>query len=178
MKNLHIIVFCFLILGCTENSQVNNPIKEKTDCKSYFDFDEIEYYQINISEDNAMKLYDSKNKIDQKLNDAVNQKLPDTITNIKMLLDLEKIGYKKSVIQKNKFEEIRSVFCERKHTESYAYACVAIFRDILVFKKSNKTVGVAEICFGCEQDWIIGTNRNTMDFGMSGDFDKLYNVLH
>ncbi|MBK7042123.1 MAG: hypothetical protein IPH46_17155 [Bacteroidetes bacterium] len=108
----------------------------------------------------------------------MNQYMPDTMTRLELLADLEKIGYKKNAIGKGNFDKINSIFCERKHKESYATSCIAIYRDILVFKKSNKTIGVAKICFECEQNWIIGTDRNTMEFGMSGDYGKLYDILH
>ncbi len=108
----------------------------------------------------------------------MNQYMPDTMTKLELLADLEKIGYKKNIIGKGNYDKINSIFCERNHKESYATSCIAIYRDILVFKKSNKTIGVAKICFECEQNWIIGTDRNTMEFGMSGDYGKLYDILH
>jgi hypothetical protein len=182
MKYSRIILLSFLLfgLGCADYAKPKNKDKEKvkTGCKPYFDFDEIEHYQIDITEEEAMKLYESKKGFDQKLNDAVNQDIPNTMSRLELLDDLEKNGYKKNVILKNNFDKVNSIFCERKHKESYATACIAIYRDILVFKKSNKTIGVAKICFGCEQNWIIGTSKNTMEFGMSGDYGKLYDLLN
>ena len=55
---------------------------------------------------------------------------------------------------------------------------VAFYRDILVFKKENKTVGVAKVCFGCSQSIITGTKLNTQEFGQSGDYGRLKKLLY
>ena len=52
-----------------------------------------------------------------------------------------------------------------------------MYRDIIIFKNKGTTVGVAKICFRCDQSSIIGTIANTDEFGMSGDFDRLDKLL-
>ena len=56
-------------------------------------------------------------------------------------------------------------------------ACIPVFRDILIFKKNNKSIGIAKICFECEKSHIVGTNKNIENFGQCGDFSKLMNIL-
>mgnify|MGYP001994192344 CR=1 FL=1 len=40
-------------------------------------------------------------------------------------------------------------FSEKEHDNIYASPCIAIYRDIVIFKKSGSIIGVAKICFGC-----------------------------
>lgn len=78
----------------------------------------------------------------------------------------------------DKFKQVNETFCQRKHQESYAMTCIAVYRDILVFKKENKIIGTAKLCFSCDQNVITGTQHNTDEFGQSGDYAKLFKLLH
>ena len=99
--------------------------------------------------------------------------LSDTIE----LHNIDEIGYVKQKIVENKFEKLNQIFCERKHKEALAMAYIAIYRDILVFKKNGRIIGTAKICFECNQDVITATSKNTNEFGQSGDYEKLYKLL-
>ena len=90
---------------------------------------------------------------------------------------MEKINFQKSEIDKSKFGEINKIFVEKTVNQIADYACIAVYRDILIFKKQNKTVGIAKICFECFKKQIIGTNANTENFGQDGDYEKLEKIL-
>jgi hypothetical protein len=90
---------------------------------------------------------------------------------------LEMLGFKKVQLPESKFEKINEVFCARKHDYASYAACIPTYRDILIFKKRNKTVATARICFECGLHDIRGTSQNTEEFGQSGDYDKLEEVL-
>ncbi len=55
--------------------------------------------------------------------------------------------------------------------------CLPVFRDILIFKKRHKVIGIVKICFGCEKAVIVGSQANTIGFGQDGDFQKLKKLL-
>ena len=105
-------------------------------------------------------------------------KIPKSITDTSFINNLETFGYTKSKIDEKKFNEIDEIFTEKKHSESYATACIYIYRDILIFKKKSKIIGIAKICFGCDANIIVGTKSNTEEFGMSGDYEKLSKILY
>jgi len=147
--------------------------------KAFFDFDEIDYYSINISEDEAMDLFDNENKSNlEKLKfDVLLGETPNNMKDISFINKLEKIGFEKHKIEPTKYDEIKNIFTEKTVSESYTSACVAIYRDFLVFRKNKKIIGMAKICFGCRQFRIAGTNSNAENFGQDGDFEKLEFIL-
>ncbi|TPG39995.1 hypothetical protein [Flavobacterium pectinovorum] len=188
MKKIIILNILILLLSCNEKK--NDPIKpqkkklelvkEITNGNYYFDFDEIEYYNIDLSEEWIMNTWD-KNKKTQKeerlISIIMQNTPPKSIDDIAFLSYIEDIGFKKQKIFKNKIEKIKDIFRFKQFNMSEQYACMAIYRDILVFKKENKIVGIAKICFGCKQNRIVGTKVNTDQFGQKGDYKKLYNIL-
>ena len=133
----------------------------------YFDFDQVDYYSIKIDENELFALEEKKNltqnqhlKIDIILNDK-----PEIISDTSFISKLTKIGFKKNIVTKNKYTELNEIFREKSHDEVYALACVHVYRDILIFKKSDSIIGIAKICFDCLGNQIIGTKVETMEFG-------------
>jgi hypothetical protein len=148
--------------------------------EKYFEYDEIEYYKSEIEEDQIGILYDNqkKSKIDSLKMGVILGEIPKSIPNTEFIENLKSFGYTKSKIDSKKFNKINEIFTEKRHSELYATACIYIYRDILIFKKNSKIIGVAKICFGCDANVIIGTKANTEEFGMNGDYEKLRKILH
>lgn len=182
-----IIVIFFFQCNNPQTSQTNENIADsipntvnKENCKPYFEFDEVVHYKIKISEKEIVKLDTNKNrtKDEEDLYFVVsNPNTPKSINDTLFVENLVRIGYKKKILEKNKFPLLERIFCERKHKEVDAWACIANYRDILIFKKNNKTIGMAKICFECSQYRIFGTACNTNEFGQSGDIEKLDSLL-
>lgn len=183
-------MICAIIIAQCNNpqtSQINENIADsipntvnKENCKPYFEFNEVIHYKIKISEKEIVKLDTNKNrtKDEEDLYFVVsNPNTPKSINDTLFVENLVRIGYKKKVLEKNKFPLLEKIFCERKHKEVDAWACIANYRDILIFKKNNKTIGMAKICFECSQYRIFGTACNTDEFGQSGDIEKLKSLL-
>ena len=161
MKYTLIIALLFIILSSCRN-------------KEYFDFDKAIHYSIDISEE---EVYDLGNTFKEK---KLFHALGDYITTINDTLkvsDLESLGFYKHAINNAKFKLLNNLFSEKHHDNVYGLAWIAVYRDIIIFKNKGTTVGVAKICFGCDQSSIIGTIANTDEFGMSGDFDRLDKLL-
>lgn len=148
--------------------------------EKYFEYDEIEYYKSEIEEDQIGVLYDNqkKSKIDSLKMGVILGEIPKSISNTGFIQNLKYFGYTKSKIDSTKFNKIDEIFTKKRHSELYANACIYIYRDILIFKKNSKIIGVAKICFGCDAKVIVGTKVNTEEFGMSGDYEKLRKILH
>ncbi|NNT73251.1 hypothetical protein HKT18_13585 [Flavobacterium sp. IMCC34852] len=104
--------------------------------------------------------------------------IPKSISDTTFIKKLEKLGYLKTKIDSEKFDEINQIFTQKEHEEIYALACVYVYRDIMIFRRKSKIVGIAKICFECSSSQIHGTKANKDGFGMSGDFDKLYKILN
>ncbi|MCF6142532.1 hypothetical protein L1S34_14665 [Flavobacterium sp. K77] len=189
MKNL-IFLLAILLFSCNfkketkaenvETQNVESVIKEpKITGEKYFEYDEIEYYQNEIEEDQIEELYDNQKKSvkDSLKMGVILGEIPKSITDTNFIDNLKSFGYTKSKIEPKKFDKIDEIFTEKKHSESYATACIYIYRDILIFKRKSKIIGIAKICFGCDANVIVGTKSNTEEFGMSGDYQKLRKIL-
>ncbi|MBC5864659.1 hypothetical protein L1S34_07270 [Flavobacterium sp. K77] len=189
MKNI-IFLLAILLFSCNfkketkaeniEMQNVESVIKEpKITGEKYFEYDEIEYYQNEIEEDQIEELYDNQKKSvkDSLKMGVILGEIPKSITDTNFIDNLKSFGYTKSKIEPKKFDKIDEIFTEKKHSESYATACIYIYRDILIFKRKSKIIGIAKICFGCDANVIVGTKSNTEEFGMSGDYQKLRKIL-
>ena len=87
-------------------------------------------------------------------------------------------GYSKQMIPAAYHAAIETIFSEKNTSNNWVAACEPIYRDILIFKQSNKIVGVAKLCFECHQHQILGTSVNTEMFGQDGDWEKLEMLLN
>lgn len=59
-----------------------------------------------------------------------------------------------------------------------ALTCKPVYRDILVFYLNDKVIGVAKICFTCDQFIFRGAQGETDFFGYFGEFPKLIKILN
>lgn len=167
-RNLLIASIFFLTLSCGQR---------KGDY--YFDFDEVDHYSISIDEDVLFDLEERNDlstnerlKIDVILNDT-----PEKFQDTSFISKLTKIGFTKHKVAENKHPELSEIFRDKSHKEVYALACIYVYRDVLIFKKSDSIVGVAKVCFDCLNSQILGTSVNTSEFGQSGDYGKLHRLL-
>lgn len=169
-----------ILLSC--NNQTDRKNVTQADgwvCKPYFSFDQVEHYYFDITEEAILKIMDKERKSEKEAKqiELLIKHTLNTLSDTIELHNIDEIGYVKQKIAENKFEKLNQIFCERKHKEALAMACIAIYRDILVFKKNGRIIGTAKICFECNQHVITGTSKNTNEFGQSGDYEKLYKLL-
>jgi hypothetical protein len=184
-QNLVLTILCVTFFACNTTNEkkgeaIDNSKKTKQVIeKKFFDFDAIDYHMSDFDESKIGDLYDkqSKSEINSFKIGIILGDLPKNISDLSFIDKLQKIGYKKSLVDKSKFNEINKIFVEKTVKENFVTACIYIYRDILIFKKNDKVVGTAKICFGCMANQITGTNANTENFGMDGDYEKLADLL-
>lgn len=184
-QNLILTILCLTFFSCntttkkkvetTDNSKKTIQVNQK----KIFEFDAIDYYTSDFDESKIGELYDnqSKSEIDSFKMEIILGDIPKDISNLSFIDKLHKIGYKKKLVDKSKFDDINKIFVEKTVKENFVTACIYVYRDILIFKKNDKVVGTAKICFGCMANQITGTNANTENFGMDGDYEKLADLL-
>ncbi len=173
------LIYLIVVFGC-KNGNSPKIAEVENQCNPYFYFDKVEHYFLDMEEDSLWEIEEKTEKTDKEIKqlELLIQYTPDKLEDTTYLIDLEKLDFVKTNIDSNKFEQLNSIFCKRKHKEVIAMSCIAIYRDILVFKRDNKTIGIAKLCFDCDRYVITGTSLNSDDFGQSGDFQRLYEVLH
>lgn len=102
---------------------------------------------------------------------------PENIEDIDFLKSMKAIGYSKKKIDSKDFAELDKIFVEKSATEGVTAACIAIFRDVLVFKYKGKVVGVIKLCFSCHQYEITGNVGSDENFGSDNDYESLGRLL-
>ena len=160
MKKIALFIFFSLLISC----QHSNP---------FFDFDEAYLYQIKKNESN--KYFVSNNTISQIEKDefkkiAFLNEYPTKLDDKWFFEKIEKYYPIKSKIEENKLKELSDIFSERNEERTEYTACDPIYRNIFLFKKNGKVVGISKICFDCLMEHTIGTKRNTQNFGSNKEY--------
>lgn len=187
------LLFVLFALSCqnSDKKEDNDPKKskettnetseeERTPCDPYFEYDEVIHYFIEMKEDefHDLVMKDRLTSKEKLLLEIIEDRVPETMKDTTVIDKLKNIGYTSQKIPTKRLSSLDRIFCERFHSELVGYKCIPIYRDILVFKKQQQTIGIAKICFECDKNHIIGTDKNTEAFGQSGDYKRLYKVLY
>lgn len=194
MKKIAVFfVLGIIFFGCKENSKEIIPEKSLSNFdfeyieeskeivygEPFFDFEEVIYYSNpNINHTQVIRNSQKGSSDDKLLLEIILEEYPEKISDTENLERLLlKSEYLKSIVDTSKNKPLTMIFSESDCSDEYATACAPTFRDILIFKKQGKTVGIAKICFGCNKHYIIGTNKKTINFGECGGFGKLKHLL-
>ena len=190
MNKYLFLIICFSFFNCknsetkivnSESTMVNSETV-KPNIKIFFDFDNVDYYFKDIEDSEILKEVRRLESVDVESDEynylnLISENYPKKINDKNFIKNLLKFGYSKNQIDKKYHNEINSLFSETKCDSSFAAACVPVYRDILVFYKEEKIIGIAKICFTCRQFDIIGTKMDISYFGQCGGYEKLYKIL-
>ncbi|WP_129052818.1 hypothetical protein [Flavobacterium sp. YO64] len=183
MKKIIFIITVIMALGCNNSKKSDVDNKEemvaKKELRPFFDSDEINHYFVDYTLESIIDFEEKskKSKKHQEFEDLFMGYFPDSIPK----RDFEEIlishNYKKSNLTIKQQKEIENVFSQKDSLQMSAYACVPEYRDIFIFKKKEKTIGIAKICFKCGRFQIIGSEIDTQYFGLFEELDKLHNIV-
>jgi len=153
------------------SNTIEIEVAERKPGKPYFDFDVVEHYFLDISEGEAAVLHMNENpsRKERELKEILYN------NNLENISKLTEYGFKKTTWEKPKLKIAQKIFTEN-NCEGDAAACIAIFRDIYVFKMKGKIIGTVKVCFECRRYIIDGTKMDIENFGQGGDFEKLYKI--
>jgi len=177
MKQFQLFAFVFILITSCSTTSSNDKL-QKTG-KKYFEYDQIDHYFNNFDE---RKLPEVANKYGTK-EDTIRAtvlwgKVPTSLMDTNFVKNLDGSEYKKRILNQSLYTIIDEIFAEKEVVnQAPVSACVHFYRDVLVFKKNNKIIGIAKVCFGCGANQIVGTSLNTYSFGGDGDYEKLEKLL-
>lgn len=145
----------------------------------FFDFNNIDYYFTDPQDNHLYDLYekgmDSLTAMDHFYIKVVNKRKDTSLTFVD---SLEMIGFTKTKIVDSKIDQIHELFKSKYVDIIETTACDPVYRDILVFKKDSSIVGVAKICFSCDQKVIYGSSVPSASFGQHGEIFALKDILN
>lgn len=163
MKRISIV---FLTLGLLFLSYFGYKYCSSTN----LEFDEVYHYEIK---DDNLPIPTITHTISNLKNAIVYDEYPNSLDN-NFYSELKKVGYKRSQIKKVNFSKLKEILKYEINVEVGVSACETIFRDVLVFQKNNKIVGVVKICFDCGKYYSIGENLPDFNFEK---YDELQELL-
>lgn len=181
MKRYIFIIISIVALSCNNSNKSNIENKKvvKKELRPFFDSDKIDHYYLNFSEDDFFKLGRAKktSKKEEELFKIFVYSFPDSIPKDDFGKTLLKHNYKKSNLSLQQQKKIENVFSEKDSLKGDVCACIAEYRDIFIFKKNRKTVGIAKICFKNARFQIIGSKIDTKGFGLINELNKLQKIV-
>lgn len=182
MKKYIFILIAIIISSCnnSKKTDIGNLKIAKKELRPFFDSDKIDHYYLDFSEKEFEYLVSDNTAQKEKKKEFFNLFMgyyPDSISKKNFEELLLKYKYKKSKLSAKQEKEIENVFSEKDSLMTEGSACVAEYRDIFIFKKKEKTVGIAKICFKCGRYQIIGSKLDVSGFGLWKELDKLENIV-
>lgn len=182
MKKYIFIITAILVLSCnnSKKSDVNKEKVAKKELRPFFDADKIDHYYLNSDErEFEHAAGENPEEIEKKkeFSGFFYGNYPNTIPKKDFERLLLKYKYKKSNLSTKQEKGIENVFSEKDSLQDTFAACIAEYRDIFIFKKKEKTVGIAKICFKCGRVQITGSKLDVDGFGLWSELDKLKKIV-
>lgn len=145
MRILFYLIFCITFISC------------QTETKPFLDFDQIDYYSVSISEDEQLnyRLKENKSNVEKNFFEILDGNVPINLKNDSLINTIESTNFFKHIeVNENLNKDFLNCFFTHSNSKSsfitISSICVHIYRDILIFRKNSKIVGVALVCFSCD----------------------------
>lgn len=181
MRKYIFVLIVIIISSCKNSNKVEVAGKKvvKKELKPFFDSDKIDHYYLNFSDHDFSKLIrkDINTEKETEFITLFVHHFPDTIPKENFEKILLKHNYKKSDLTIKQQKDIQNVFSEKDSSPDAYASCAAEYRDIFIFKKKEKTVGIAKICFKCGRFQIIGSKLEVSGFGLWSELDRLKKII-
>ena len=127
MKNFSLLFFIICLISCR-----NEHLK-------IVEYDELIHYRLDTL---------AVDEID--ISDILSGEAIKNISDTLIIDRFKKLCFMKSNIDKSNHSKINQIFTSNKNIIDNS-KCLPIYRDFLILKKKNKTVGIFKICFECSQ---------------------------
>ncbi|WHF51583.1 hypothetical protein QGN23_14340 [Chryseobacterium gotjawalense] len=131
-KYLILLLFSFLI-SCskTESKKENETAKIEQEFipkfgEIFYDYDAVLHYKNKLDSIDNIEANKTNSKLGKLKYDIILRDKPQKIYDTDFFKDLEKIGFVKNEVKKNKFLELNRIFVEKTVNQRLDYACIAI----------------------------------------------------
>lgn len=168
MKKLYYFLIFLIVISCNGESSVISK------------FDKIDYYYLGISEVEEVEIIIKKSKSfqEEQFSNIIDGSISVKSDAQLFVNELKSSKYfKEKSIPPSLNSDISDLFIPYNSSASLissSITCEHFYRDILVFKKDNKIVGVTLICFSCGS--VIYKTANHSEY-ISANFEELEKIL-
>lgn len=173
MKYCSFIVL-ILLLNCNTKKVVDNS-KQNTVIKlgdEVIHFDIIDYYRIKKSyADVDERNFSEKDEMKEVIFGNIPFKNTDTL----FVNKLDDKYFQKVKMDSFDYYKIAEIY--ECGSAKFDVACKQTYRDILIFKKNNKNVGISNICFSCGWETTFFNEHFYSNLISLYDFNELENTL-
>lgn len=167
LQILSVILLSFFLFACTS--------------KRHLDYDAIDYYRndsISDEDGYSEEQWKHATSFDSLKQMVVFGYTPQTPTDTGFILHMKAMGYRIRTVPSSNFKEIDRVLSNNPlATDGITTSCIAVYRNILVFRKRGKVVGTLKICFSCFINEPSGMPQPHKAFSME-EYSKLNELLY
>lgn len=154
----------------------------KTEEKPFLDFDQIDYYSLNISDldEGRIRVKEIKSNEDINFLAILDGYVAVNLNNDSIINKIEATNYfklhKVPISDNNSISELFSPYLNSEASFFLVSSlCLHAYRDILVFKKDEEIRGIAFVCFYCDR--VIYYSKNGEQI-VNVNFEELEKVLN
>lgn len=137
-------------------------------------FDKVVHHHLDISPEQTFSLLKSQKAKDTILGLVINDYLPRTLNDSVALTSIND-NFKKNRIPRSLNRELAK--CFSFDDTKIETSCEPFYRDILIFYRKEKVVGIAKICLECKETEFIGFKYNWKEDFIKVDFNRLIKVF-
>ena len=186
MKRTILFLFLVIFIGCKKENDI--PVR-KTASKTFFDFDQIEYYKVAVSNAEIGKLSEPPKAKGGSEKVAKNELLknyilfgyPEIINESEINSFFKLVKYEKIEIDRKYFDILKSkIFTEKdcNYDQDMIPAIVPFYKDFFIFKKEHKVIGFVKLnSNGPFMHIVIGTKNDTRCLGQNDEILYLEKIL-
>lgn len=154
----------------------------KSETKPFLDFDQIDYYSLNISDldEERIRVKEIKSNEDKNFLAILDGYVTVNLNNDSIINKIESTNYFKLYKVPNSVNtSISELFSPYSNSQASFFLvsslCAHAYRDILVFEKNEDIVGIAFVCFYCDR--VIYYSKNGEQI-VNVNFKELEKVLN
>jgi hypothetical protein len=169
----YVLLLALSLAACKENQ------KAAPGAQPFFVFDQVDHYHTAITDAEVKTLYEKpgKKRTDLAMLQIVGGNVPVSGADTVFIRNMDVLGFTEKTLNKSENEKLSVIFSKHDATSPAATPAQPVYRDVLIFRRGGRVVGMAKLDMAAQKSHIIGSRYNTLDFGRAGEFAQLRPLL-
>lgn len=152
--------------------------KHSTTSAPDLEFNQAIHYTISIDDDTLFDLAsrDGLTDYEQLKIEVLLNKTPESLSDTLLLENFGAIGFTKTQLNTEQVSQLQYLFNIEHKKPVRVNECINIYRDILVLRQGNKTIGIAKICLECEAMLLTAAEQQNLHL-RPGNYERLKDLM-